>query len=83
MLSGRNSLTELSVPVQRLAASTVYPEPQRRGSRASGGLFAMIFGTDIGVPLSPPSLASVSQMLEQLGYFLAHPREDIPSGIGS
>jgi hypothetical protein len=43
----------------------------------------MIFGTDIRVPLSPPSLALVSQMLEQLAYLLAHAREDIPSGIGS
>ena len=43
----------------------------------------MIFGTDIGVPLSPPSLAPVSQILEQVAYFLAHPREDIPSGIGT
>ena len=43
----------------------------------------MIFGTDVWVPLSPPSLALVSQMLEQLAYLLAHAREDIPSGIGS
>jgi hypothetical protein len=43
----------------------------------------MIFGTNVGVTLTPPSLASVSQMLEQLGYFLAHPREDIPLGIGA
>jgi hypothetical protein len=39
----------------------------------------MIFGTNVGVPLSPPSLALVSQMLEPFVYFLAHSREDIPS----
>jgi hypothetical protein len=43
----------------------------------------MIFGTNVGVTLTPPSLASVSQMLEQLAYFLAHSREDIPLGIGA
>ena len=68
---------------ERLAASTVYPEPQRKGSRASRGLYAMIFGTNVGVPLSPPSLALVSQMLEQFVYFLAHSREDIPSDISA
>ena len=43
----------------------------------------MIFGTDVGVALTTPSLASVSQVLEQFSYFFAHPREDIPSGIGA
>jgi hypothetical protein len=43
----------------------------------------MIFGTDVGVSLSSPSLALISQMLEQIAYLLAHAREDIPSGIGS
>jgi hypothetical protein len=43
----------------------------------------MIFGTNVGVTLTPPSLASVSQMLEQLAYFLAHSRGDIPLGIGA
>jgi hypothetical protein len=43
----------------------------------------MIFGTDVGVPLSPPSLALVSQMLEQIAYFPGHTREDIPSGISA
>jgi hypothetical protein len=43
----------------------------------------MIFGTDVGVPPPPPSLALVSQMVEQLGYFLAHTKEDIPSGISA
>src|SRR5215208_74687 len=43
----------------------------------------MIFGTNVGVALPPPSLALVSQMLLQFAYFLAHPREDIPSGIGA
>jgi hypothetical protein len=40
----------------------------------------MIFSTDVGVPLSLPSLASVSQMPEQFVYFPGHTREDIPSG---
>jgi len=43
----------------------------------------MIFGADVGVPLASPSLASISQMLEQLAYLLAHAIEDIPSGIGA
>ena len=43
----------------------------------------MIFGTNVGVPLSPPSLALVSQMLEQFVYFLAQPLEDIPSGVSA
>ena len=43
----------------------------------------MIFGADVGVPLTPPSFASISQSLEKCSYFLAHAREDIPSGIGA
>jgi hypothetical protein len=43
----------------------------------------MIFGADVGVPFAPPSFASISQPLEKCSYFLAHPREDIPSGIGA
>jgi hypothetical protein len=43
----------------------------------------MIFGADVGVPLPPPSFAPISQPLEKCSYFLAHPREDIPSGIGA
>jgi len=43
----------------------------------------MIFGTDVGVPLSPPSLALVSQIFEQFVYFPGHTREDIPSGISA
>ena len=44
----------------------------------------MIVGTDVGVPITQrPSLALVSQMLEQFIYFLAHSREDIPSGISA
>ena len=43
----------------------------------------MIFGADVGVPLPPPSLASISQSLDKCSYFLAHAREDIPSGIGA
>jgi len=42
----------------------------------------MIFGADVRVPLPPPSFASSSQPLEKFSYFLAHAREDIPSGIG-
>src|SRR5215203_1560003 len=53
------------------------------GSRALRGRFAMIFGTDVGIPLSPPSLALVSQMLEQFVYVPGHTREDIPSGISA
>ena len=37
----------------------------------------MIFGADVGVPLAPPSFASISQPLEKCTYFLAHPREGI------
>ena len=43
----------------------------------------MIFGTNVGVPLSPPSLTLVSQMFKQLAYFLAHSRKDIPSGAST
>jgi hypothetical protein len=43
----------------------------------------MIFGADGGVSLPPPSFASISQPLEKCSYFLAHAREDIPSGIGA
>ena len=43
----------------------------------------MIFGADVGVPLAPPSLASISQPLEKCSYLLAHAREDIPSGIAA
>jgi hypothetical protein len=43
----------------------------------------MIFGADVGVPLPPPSLASIPQPFEQFSYFLDHPREDIPSGSGA
>ena len=43
----------------------------------------MIFGADVGVPLAPPSLASIPQPFEQFPYFLDHPREDTPSGIGA
>ena len=43
----------------------------------------MIFGADVGVPLSPPSFASISQPLEKCSYFLAHAREDTPSGTGA
>jgi hypothetical protein len=43
----------------------------------------MIFGADVGVPFPPPSFASISQPLEKCSYFLAHAREDIPSGIGA
>jgi len=44
----------------------------------------MIFGTNVGVPLSPlPSLALVSQIFEQFVYFPGHTREDIPSGINA
>jgi hypothetical protein len=43
----------------------------------------MIFGADVGVSLPPPSFASISQPLEKCSYYLAHAREDIPSGIGA
>jgi hypothetical protein len=36
----------------------------------------MIFGADVGVPLAPPSLASISQPLEKCSYLLAHAREE-------
>jgi hypothetical protein len=42
----------------------------------------MIFGADVRVALLlSPLLALILQLLEQVAYFLAHYREDIPCPI--